>query len=219
MIVQYQIIVSMSELFHRFDIIQGLVFGAQTQCGIPLETGEICKSCPVWKVNGRFVCTQHKPPEEINLFCSICLEECNMDESFQTKCRHVFHTKCINKWKSTNNKTCPVCRSRIISYFTPTRVKMTPLQKIQTTNDLLKRDDLPLHIRRILLKKRSNYEYAAMTKLLPIDLVEVVNTIHIAYEKTLTRFPYTIEIFKEFKTWYPVPKDFKSIEDIVEFYK
>jgi superfamily II DNA helicase RecQ len=40
--------------------------------------------------------------------CSICLEE-NVD--YTTNCNHVFHKKCIDKWK--HNNTCPYCRKEL----------------------------------------------------------------------------------------------------------
>jgi hypothetical protein len=40
--------------------------------------------------------------------CSICLEE-NVD--YITNCNHVFHKKCIDKWK--HNNTCPYCRKEL----------------------------------------------------------------------------------------------------------
>lgn len=43
--------------------------------------------------------------------CSICYENLVYTEMI-TKCKHIFHNRCINKWLITNN-TCPNCR-RII---------------------------------------------------------------------------------------------------------
>ena len=210
----------MSELFHRSDIMQGLVFGAPTQCGIVNENGELCESCPIWKNRfGRFVCKKHLPPDEFDLFCAICLEDCTFETLFRTKCKHSFHKECIYQWISTKNKTCPTCRSTVVSFLTPTRVKMTPLQKLQTSERILQNDDIPLHTRRIILKKMRNYRYDLMKKTLPDDLVDVVGTIHRAYDKTLIVIPYTLEIFRDFKTWYPNPDNFNSIEDLVYFYR
>jgi len=44
--------------------------------------------------------------------CSICLDlvsNCNNDNWFISKCNHIFHKKCISKWK---RNTCPFCRKR-----------------------------------------------------------------------------------------------------------
>jgi len=49
--------------------------------------------------------------------CSICMEACtNKRESIETKCKHVFHKKCLKKWESSECcgfRTCPNCRSNI----------------------------------------------------------------------------------------------------------
>ena len=43
--------------------------------------------------------------------CSICIEELNdVDEVLFTKCSHVFHKNCINKWISEYNIKCPICK-------------------------------------------------------------------------------------------------------------
>ena len=43
-----------------------------------------------------------------NIECSICLEFINSPH--QLPCGHIFHEKCIKKWKK--NK-CPLCRTKI----------------------------------------------------------------------------------------------------------
>lgn len=54
--------------------------------------------------------------------CSICLNDiasgdqftrllCNDDPSLH----HMFHTKCINVWFQSDNKTCPMCRCPVLS--------------------------------------------------------------------------------------------------------
>ena len=40
--------------------------------------------------------------------CSICMEELTKNTVI-TKCGHVFHIDCLNKWLS-KNYSCPVCR-------------------------------------------------------------------------------------------------------------
>ena len=44
--------------------------------------------------------------------CSICLEKGSM-EIAETICKHIFHTKCIDKWLS-ENKRCPLCRENLM---------------------------------------------------------------------------------------------------------
>ena len=43
--------------------------------------------------------------------CSICLNNVKQTRSTrELPCKHIFHGACINKWKETGHKTCPVCR-------------------------------------------------------------------------------------------------------------
>lgn len=43
--------------------------------------------------------------------CPICIDEfMHEDKIIRLYCRHVFHSKCILDWFSTNN-TCPICRA------------------------------------------------------------------------------------------------------------
>jgi len=39
--------------------------------------------------------------------CSICLGD--VDQDFQTKCKHYFHAKCLEDWKRYK-ENCPLCR-------------------------------------------------------------------------------------------------------------
>lgn len=48
--------------------------------------------------------------------CQICLMEHGSDKLTQLKCKHVFHSHCIEEWlgfqsKLDRDKTCPTCRS------------------------------------------------------------------------------------------------------------
>lgn len=42
--------------------------------------------------------------------CIICFNELGLDVKRTSKCNHIFHRKCINRWLYGNN-TCPVCRT------------------------------------------------------------------------------------------------------------
>lgn len=57
-------------------------------------------------------CRHHIPtgPE-----CSVCLESISPLYSLSVRCGHVFHIKCINKWKIHGGKTCPLCRTSFIA--------------------------------------------------------------------------------------------------------
>lgn len=41
--------------------------------------------------------------------CSICFEECQEGDIFSTKCKHIFHPKCLHAWLN-RKENCPVCR-------------------------------------------------------------------------------------------------------------
>ena len=48
---------------------------------------------------------------DINSMCSICLEPFVENNLINTlKCKHMYHSKCIDTWFSTNNNNCPMCR-------------------------------------------------------------------------------------------------------------
>ncbi|KAJ6937597.1 hypothetical protein NC652_012039 [Populus alba x Populus x berolinensis] len=47
--------------------------------------------------------------------CSICLVELEKEDmvSQLSRCMHVFHTDCIDKWIQRDHFTCPLCRTSI----------------------------------------------------------------------------------------------------------
>lgn len=46
--------------------------------------------------------------------CSICLKEIRATRSNKpTRCGHLFHRECLNKWKEMGKNTCPLCRKLI----------------------------------------------------------------------------------------------------------
>ena len=52
--------------------------------------------------------------QQIHSNCVICLDRLN-NNLLITQCNHLFHKKCILKWKSNceSNFTCPICRCNI----------------------------------------------------------------------------------------------------------
>jgi hypothetical protein len=44
--------------------------------------------------------------------CPICFEEVTSKTSTTTRCKHVFHKACLERWTEENN-TCPMCRATI----------------------------------------------------------------------------------------------------------
>lgn len=45
---------------------------------------------------------------EIDIQCSICFEQ----GDYQLRCGHVFHERCISRWKQTS-RSCPLCRAEL----------------------------------------------------------------------------------------------------------
>ena len=54
----------------------------------------------------------HNSPEQ----CSICLDDINNKDLCQLNCNHSLCKNCTDNYLKRNNKTCPYCRSDIISY-------------------------------------------------------------------------------------------------------
>jgi len=52
--------------------------------------------------------------------CSICISSLKRNQNAKRLCcEHIFHSKCINKWCSVQQKsklcsTCPICRSKVV---------------------------------------------------------------------------------------------------------
>lgn len=45
--------------------------------------------------------------------CSVCLNRIQ-DEGTTLPCGHKFHTLCIDRWKNTGHRTCPMCRFEFV---------------------------------------------------------------------------------------------------------
>lgn len=61
------------------------------------------------KVNEKIFLLKTKKNSDDRI-CSICFEEITNLTITITKCKHVFHRCCLNKW---GKKTCPMCRNNI----------------------------------------------------------------------------------------------------------
>ena len=50
----------------------------------------------------------------MSLQCSVCLDNLNFSEDHisVTKCGHIFHKRCLNRW-TRQNTNCPECRKRV----------------------------------------------------------------------------------------------------------
>jgi hypothetical protein len=67
--------------------------------------------CGAMKVDGtpcqrRGKCPWHQE-------CSVCLAGVR-GEGTTLECGHKFHTPCIDRWKSTGHRTCPLCRFEFV---------------------------------------------------------------------------------------------------------
>jgi len=70
--------------------------------------------------------------------CSICLNEVKPTRNNTIRCGHIFHTSCIERWKSQGKHTCPVCRK----VFDVAQFGVT----IQVTNNFTARTSNLIHM-------------------------------------------------------------------------
>lgn len=85
-------------------------------CGSLMQNGGTCTVRPTYQTdddNGLWACGMHIKQKIAVCECSICLQECLSSKLAITKCKHVFHKKCIHAWLETGNDTCPLCRKVI----------------------------------------------------------------------------------------------------------
>ena len=87
-----------------------------TVCEKTLFCDGICKdgsSCKykskMTDLNGKNFCCLHVGQGSLEN-CSICMEDLCKKAVTLTKCKHVFHTKCLNHWTTNFNTNCPLCR-------------------------------------------------------------------------------------------------------------
>jgi hypothetical protein len=55
---------------------------------------------------GELRCFQHPDGSP----CSICMEQMTATSSRTLGCDHIFHKRCLERWKRTR-RTCPICRA------------------------------------------------------------------------------------------------------------
>jgi hypothetical protein len=106
----------------------GHTHGVPTQCGKPIrgQPGKTCTCIPTWLQQGQWVCGRHRenklevrtiaPPTRFTPFeCSICLCDCKRLDTYTTKCKHRFHSKCMHEWSKRSDAvlTCPLCRTKL----------------------------------------------------------------------------------------------------------
>lgn len=76
-------------------------------CGAQTPSGTECKS-RVRTAGER--CQWHKPIDDPDPNCSVCMDYMTTRNSRELGCGHKFHKKCLQKWKLEGNRTCPLCR-------------------------------------------------------------------------------------------------------------
>lgn len=72
--------------------------------------------CGAVKVDGTPCRRRGKCPWHNHQECSVCLAGiARQDNEVKTlDCGHKFHTECIDRWKNTGHRTCPVCRFEFV---------------------------------------------------------------------------------------------------------
>ena len=76
-------------------------------CGAETPHGTECRS-RVTTVGDR--CQWHRPIDDPDPDCSVCMEYMTIRNFRELGCGHKFHKKCLQKWKLKGNRTCPLCR-------------------------------------------------------------------------------------------------------------
>ncbi|KAK2665770.1 hypothetical protein Ddye_004344 [Dipteronia dyeriana] len=64
--------------------------------------------------------------EEEEGMCSICLVELDKEEAVSrlSRCGHIFHMDCIQRWLHSNHFTCPLCRSFLLTNLHSSHAKI-----------------------------------------------------------------------------------------------
>lgn len=106
------------------------------------------KRCRLHSKNNQF-CHIHDKKKQYICQCSICLEDIydiSYSKFISLPCEHIFHTKCISKWKNKNN-TCPMCRAVISNddhirpIYSPTPVRRDLYLEFMGASFLFDTDD------------------------------------------------------------------------------
>ena len=59
----------------------------------------------------KFVLTEAQKEKDSQLSCRICMQEFEEGENLRTtRCLHMFHRKCIDKWLVERTGSCPICK-------------------------------------------------------------------------------------------------------------
>ena len=72
-------------------------------------------------------CHWHTPLGGPDSNCSICMDVMTSRNFRELPCGHRFHSRCIRKWKSEGNRTCPLCRDEFDSPQFKITVNIDPI--------------------------------------------------------------------------------------------
>lgn len=74
---------------------------------------EECPQVTAYLSVSKFEDLDNYSSSKVEKICSICLMEFEKEDvvSRLTRCCHLFHADCIERWLDCNQFTCPVCRS------------------------------------------------------------------------------------------------------------
>lgn len=79
--------------------------------------------CKLRARSGETTCSRHAV---VSPQCPVCLSDMSMSTSRTLDCGHVFHTRCLERWKRTS-RTCPMCR---VPFDQPTYKVRVSVQRI-----------------------------------------------------------------------------------------
>lgn len=81
----------------------------------PVENVEYCCSRRRSQQRRLLVACRFEKVQKKDVSCSICLVELEKEDAVSqlSRCMHVFHTDCIDKWIQRDHFTCPLCRTSI----------------------------------------------------------------------------------------------------------
>lgn len=85
---------------------------------VPFMAGSIKDRIPVVKLgNSRFMRLKKGDIDEEEEVCIVCLRMMKGSDQVRELCNccHVFHRECVDAWIDEGHKTCPLCRSKLVS--------------------------------------------------------------------------------------------------------
>lgn len=95
-----------------------------TICNGIYGDGSSCRyKSKIIDTNGKHFCRKHvRQGSFLEIDCSICMDALCEQALTLTKCKHIFHTKCLKKWTIDFNTNCPLCRAQICKADVTTQI-------------------------------------------------------------------------------------------------